>query len=536
MSVHYKTVYKLCTKPIFVKTNKAKIIQNLNLNIQPYTRLIQVDKPHWIILFSVGSNQNNTVRWYHDGDTITSERFSALSNASATNTSTLAWTVSGTGPQYTYVLFDTQVHTTEASNEKSINKYGVIESSLDASFITENETMDKYLNGLLHYTSLPKRTYDINTVTIPDVLLFPGQSIKIQDTLSQLNPQDDVTAEIIEVDYSFDASKLGVGTNQVTIRPIGYVGLADYDDKVPPEIKIEVVTPPPPFPIDVGSYFHFNYKILTKQTTPPPPPTPPPPGPPGSPPPPPPGPPPPPPIPKDKFGIKMLYSTTSNVVGGIKGREWFSNWNNGKFRTLSRFGERDPYDTELSLRGNRVLEIDGRGTLEMEGESSRIYVYDTLMQKRWLNVEITFYAKRETESYFSSMQGFTVGSRSNHQSIADCPCNGLTYYASAKYDGRLHFFKEIVHGNSYGTSEQPQTICVTKNWWNPCHFIENGYYTDIYDNWDGIHVRHHWLGYKFIIRTQTASQTVQLQMWRDFADGLNGGTWRKEVQYVNAEG
>lgn len=483
------------------------------IDISPFTRnQIETTKDHWIILYAVGEDENNTVRWHHDNDFTTAGRYSARRSPGTKAGEGENWLVSSTGPLYTYQFFDTQIHTTEASNIKSILKFGVIEDVKDAEWVLENEGMDRYLNAVLDIIAKPKRTYELQDITIPDLLVMPGMLCQIKDSKAKITVENTIPGEIVEVSYNFNASENGLGTRHIKISPVAYVELPAFQFDPDEEIGTETTEDVPPFPQVVGKYLTTKYKILHNQDpnpcpgcggggTDPPPDTD------GS---------------LDPLGIKKIYRTTTDIVGGVKGREWFStSWLNKKKRLIhGMLAGRDPYDPELQMLGVGTAILRGEGTMLLTGIKPRLYLYDKRQEKRWLNTEITIYGQRIVERWPIGFAGINVGARSNHQSIGRCPCNGATYMGRLTYDGRACFSKEIVHGARYGyTSERP--IPVVRNWWpGPLRDMPT----------------HQWHGLKFICRTRNATNTVKFELWRDLTDGLNGGDWHKLVEYEDVGG
>ena len=219
---------------------------------------------------------------------------------------------------------------------------------------------------------------------------------------------------------------------------------------------------------------------------------------------------------RDRFGINQLYPDAPN------GRRWLCTWDNGVARELKRSRERDPEDPtgEFVLRGKDCsVAIDGEGVARLRGASPRMYVYDEGEEKTWGNVEITFYAKRVKEYGYKSSQGFVAGARSEHQNADADRCSGMTYYGRMLYDGRINFQKELVHG-----------------------LEDNGGYTDplppaaraAWDTSDGKMPAGSWVGYKFVVRNSADGSRVRLRLYRDRADGADGGHWEKLLDEEDA--
>ena len=214
----------------------------------------------------------------------------------------------------------------------------------------------------------------------------------------------------------------------------------------------------------------------------------------------------------DRYGISEIYPTIEN------GREFFSHWDDGNPRIL-KILERDHVDSELILRGNNPkLTIDGKGIATLEGENPnlisnpRIYIYDEQKQEKWNNIEITFYQKRIKEQTELSYSGINAGARSEHQDVTEENIiSGETYYGRFTNDGRIHFVKEIKHGEYVNSPEE-------KFFWNSP---------------DGEIPINAWIGYKFVIRTMESTGSVKLELYMDITDGIKGGTWKKVSEFID---
>lgn len=492
------------------------------INILPHVSNIQIDKKHWILIYEFGKDEDNTIRWHHDNDTNTPNRFSTTGRPGARNISTArGFTISSKGPIFTHSILETKVHTTEASDSLSIARFGVIEEVDNADWIEEAEMMDKYLSAKLSFSAKEKRGFNIGAVTPPDKPIFPGTIVQIIDEKVKFTKENHVTAEVVDVSYDFDADANSVGTNVIGLSLVGFVELGGFPDVIGEEaVSPEDILYPVGYPAPVSRQFIHEYNIHTPANPPKQPGTQ---------------------IgrPKvDKFGIRMLYPTTkTNKVGGIIGREWFATkWANGKKRRLCRVGERDPYDSEIVFRGDGEAEIMGNGECKLSGRVPRLFHYDKAKKRRWENVELTFYAKRvrdkkkkrrkhHDDDFDDGMHGFCAGVRSNHQDYDDCPCNGATYYAWMEYDGRVFFEKEILHGPNGFAIKLP--LPLTKTWWRK--FTQDN--TLPFDRW---------VGFKFVIRTRETTGQVLLELWRDLTDGKStvivGGQWVKMIEVQDSGG
>ena len=211
----------------------------------------------------------------------------------------------------------------------------------------------------------------------------------------------------------------------------------------------------------------------------------------------------------DKWGIKMLHPTITN------GREWFNTWDNSHSRILTA-NDRDPDDSMFKVSGQRdsMVVIDGKGVATMSGTQPRMYVYDQTLALKWLNVEVTVYGERISETQLYSSQGINIGARSTHQNEVNTPCGVNTYYSRMLYSGNANFAKEL---NWPDDVKKPGSI-------NGIDWNLFGNATFPYDTW---------IGHKFVLRTVDSGTHVRMEMWRDLTNGLNGGDWKSILNYTD---
>jgi len=187
----------------------------------------------------------------------------------------------------------------------------------------------------------------------------------------------------------------------------------------------------------------------------------------------------------DSFGITQVYQTAGNTWSA----DWIAN------RTLSS-GTRDGL---LVARGDGTITI-GSGIATMTGSAPRMYLYNALKQKIWGDVEITFYARRISETQTLSYQGFTAAAKIDHTDDNDI-CGTRGYYGRMLYDGRMDFEKEINHHATDG-------------------YVQFGSVKP----WSAV-PKNTWIGYKFIAYDN--GPNVNFELYRDLTGGTNGGTWIK---------
>ena len=154
----------------------------------------------------------------------------------------------------------------------------------------------------------------------------------------------------------------------------------------------------------------------------------------------------------DKWGIKQLYPSV--------GKEWFSNWDNGKARTIQAKGISAPWPADpddptstiicpdYSSQKNEMI-IDGKGSMIMSGEHCRNY-----HRGPWQNVEMTAYYKRIKAFTGSISVIFRMAARSEHQDQYKCPGSGRTMGAfELKGNGTVQLRKEITHTTPDGYAD-----------------------------------------------------------------------------------
>jgi hypothetical protein len=124
----------------------------------------------------------------------------------------------------------------------------------------------------------------------------------------------------------------------------------------------------------------------------------------------------------DNFGIKKIYPTKG-------GKEWYVNMNDP---------DSDPYFRNLQNL-QLTLQPDGSWQVEAQNGQVRMEAWSPENEK-WLNVEITEYAKIE-QTTNSLLQMYTRG---GHHTSSD-PCLGSAYKARLYGDGRASFTKEVTH-------------------------------------------------------------------------------------------
>lgn len=202
---------------------------------------------------------------------------------------------------------------------------------------------------------------------------------------------------------------------------------------------------------------------------------------------------------RDEFGIKNLYTDLAN------GLSWTSNWQDRD----RRFVRNDPFDPWFDTNAGTAAYEVHEGVLKTTGPTSRMYIHDPRLKKQWGDVEITVYAKRLRDAGVP-YSGITAVARTNHLEAEDGfsyrPCDTRGYGARFRFDGRSDFEKETSHPKNDAVSER--------------------------NLFDGGMPRKVWIGYKFVV--YDVGQNVHLQLWADFTNGENGGTWTRVNSFIDS--
>src|SRR5262245_34845730 len=177
-------------------------------------------------------------RWHHDGGntgisavrTVCDISASARGGAHRTPPAddlTSGWVINNAGPTYSHTFFDQFSHIIEASDQESIDHYGEVDSFIDFSFLTDENAMNQMLSSILQFAAKPRRIYEMSEVYIPfNSLIEPGSLVTIIDPMAGHTEQKQLTAEVQEVRYTFQADASGtnpVGINTCEVRLLGYV-------------------------------------------------------------------------------------------------------------------------------------------------------------------------------------------------------------------------------------------------------------------------------------------------------------------------
>jgi hypothetical protein len=208
----------------------------------------------------------------------------------------------------------------------------------------------------------------------------------------------------------------------------------------------------------------------------------------------------------DPFGVRKLFPTQPG------GREWFARWSNGHPREFANAIDPDDpwFDTD---HGDGRYVVDGRGKLTATGDHVRMYVHDPRKQAEWgENLEITVYIRRIGETKLLSYSGLQIFARTNHGTtgpeLQDL-CDDRGYGAKVLVDGCWEFEKETAHHLDKGYT----SVATARPWLAlPKNTL---------------------VGVKYVIRNVHGGTHVKVELYRDLAGGLGGGTWQKITEFID---
>jgi hypothetical protein len=196
---------------------------------------------------------------------------------------------------------------------------------------------------------------------------------------------------------------------------------------------------------------------------------------------------------RDVFGIRMLYSTRDGT------RPWTSaHWTGREYVITDRLDGHDPQGIS-GKRGSGTLAV-ANGVLTMAGLQPRLYIhpYDAAP---WRDVELTVYYRRVLDDD-TAFAGMVAGVRSGTNGhTTGTPCDAHTYYARMRHDGAFDFAKELKHPAAAARARVPAAQA-----WPDAQLPRN-----------------RWIGFKYV--SYNIGDAVKLEVYRDLAEGKDGGQW-----------
>jgi hypothetical protein len=196
----------------------------------------------WIILYRVeGEDDDNSVAWYHDdGSTGTSavrelepeEDEDKVTLKKPNHQSNADWVTSvGTGPKFTYSIFDIANMLTVAYDPLAVNKFGWVDKFVDLGFTSHTNTAMMIMFAYLSESARVKETFDFPMVTIPDFpyIYWPEQWVTLHDELSRKLKQYNYMFKLGSVEYLFNATPDGFGGTPFGARTCHITGVGWVD-------------------------------------------------------------------------------------------------------------------------------------------------------------------------------------------------------------------------------------------------------------------------------------------------------------------
>ena len=316
---------------------------------------ISVGQRYWVVLYGRGQNEANTIRWHHAntegvGDYLAARRIPAtIRRRSATQTQQWQVFTKTTHPGFALSYFKNTTLMLTASDSDSIDRFGLVEASVDLEGVDDDTTGVRIAQSIISYSAKPKREFSL-TCTVPDDLILPNMLVRIYDDMT-LSGQvagstaEGTEAEIISADMDWDAYSHPMGCYRVTIGAIGHVDyvysywFGKYKRK---EVSVQFpsITPKPPGPLPDNNAPIINvypkgglYSTALKVT-----------------------------FQTNKTGVKVYY-TTNGTDPQIVGADTISSQNNTRIYTPG-------ISTAVAINATTNLKFMG---LDTEGRESTIY-------------------------------------------------------------------------------------------------------------------------------------------------------------------
>lgn len=210
----------------------------------------------WCQLTHVGSDEENTVIWMHNG---IPSSLSPISGVRPVNPDEDAiphteglppFIIDPNSPTFTFATFYDVRTKISVRDPISVARYGPVEAYVDlSSWTTDFKTVSNTLMSMLRYTSRPAMIFHTDHITIPETPLTVGQQVNILDPASGLDLGSNTTADVLRVRYEFDTEKFeaGIGTFLCEVDLQGLYdflaieGMPDLGYTVPEELSYDVL-------------------------------------------------------------------------------------------------------------------------------------------------------------------------------------------------------------------------------------------------------------------------------------------------------
>jgi hypothetical protein len=208
----------------------------------------------------------------------------------------------------------------------------------------------------------------------------------------------------------------------------------------------------------------------------------------------------------DRFGIQKMVGSDD----AKKELDWFSQWDvpdNRKTMALTHPGEQDPFDPLTTLRGlGTVAFIAADHEIHMR-HKAMLFIskkHDGFLKNGWDNVEFTAYGKIVADGEILPYSGLEMVARSNY--VAGDGCSSSGYVARIHRSTGQASFQKVFYDSPMGGRIYSGTRRVT-----------------LFP--DGLPINT-WVGMKFVVYTYPGTDIVQLDLYVDLTNGVDGGDWK----------
>jgi hypothetical protein len=199
---------------------------NIFVNEIGSSTLISPNGRYHILLYPIGNNFYNTIRWHHDNSRnrfdFPGSGWSVMSSPNQ-NINTLSWRRSERGPVYDFGIFAKINRLQRYDADTTIQLIGATEEIEQYPFLDDAVSTAKMMQNVLGFRSLIPRKFNYQ-ITIPDKMLpLPGLYTNIVDDMLDASLADFITGEVQEVAYDWTTSgSEGPGILYCNARVLGF--------------------------------------------------------------------------------------------------------------------------------------------------------------------------------------------------------------------------------------------------------------------------------------------------------------------------
>lgn len=186
-------------------------------------------KKYWLALYEVGSNEQNTIRWYHDNsigkevktypNAIKPLPTGRHSGNVSEQYSAYGWRVNWTGPTYSYLFQSKDSHEMVIKSTAAVKRWGRKDARISTlqQGVSDSGSLLSAMGSILENSSTKERTYNFPQVIIPKRFFMPGYVVNFIDPPVGLTRQKNYTLTIQEVTYRQNADQHPHGNKYCSI-------------------------------------------------------------------------------------------------------------------------------------------------------------------------------------------------------------------------------------------------------------------------------------------------------------------------------